>query len=459
MNGTIITDIHSDTDLIQLIKKIEHLKKEVDTFRPLSPDVERRIFQKFRLDWNFHSNAIEGNRLTYGETRAFLLQGITAKGKPFKDYVDIKGHNEAIDYLADVIRQEYTITEDAIREIHKILLVESYPISAMTLDGNPVVKQVAIGQYKTMPNHVLTSTGETHYYAMPEEVSAKMGDLMQWYRHELAKGELHTLILATAFHHEFVNIHPFDDGNGRMARLLMNLILMQGGYVPVIIHQEDRQAYYAALESADVGELETFTFFIGERLIDSMTLYVRGAKGERIDDLGDIDKRIALLKKKFQLEHVVGAERTVETQKVFFENFLKPFSEILLTQLKKFEVFFNSSEYGVQYLKYDNELGRFYVISSQDITPLWDYLVDAYIINYKYSELITNKPYNLNVRIYFYFKQYHFELKYEIQESESHDITRSSYDKIYTKEEIEDIVLQIINHVYAEIERQSLGQT
>ena len=92
---------------LSIIEETDILKREVDGVRPLSKEQENRIMQKFRLDWNYNSNAIEGNSLDYGETAAFLMQGITAKGKPLKDYLDIKGHNEAIDYLSYIIKNRF----------------------------------------------------------------------------------------------------------------------------------------------------------------------------------------------------------------------------------------------------------------------------------------------------------------------------------------------------------------
>lgn len=143
--------------------------------------------QKFRLNWNYHSNAIEGNTLSLGETRAFLLHGVTAKGKPFKDYLDIKGHNEAITYLEEFVRGQGFLTEAAIREIHKILLVEPYEVAALTPDGQPTKRRITLGQYKTWPNHVKTSTGEMHYYTTPEETPARMDDLMNGIATKLKK--------------------------------------------------------------------------------------------------------------------------------------------------------------------------------------------------------------------------------------------------------------------------------
>src|ERR1043165_1934513 len=106
------------------LAEIDALKSEIDKLRPLKQDQEQRIFQKLRLDWNYHSNAIEGNQLTQGETRQFLMEGLTANGKPLKDYLDIRGHDHVISYLLEFSRQKVELTEATIREMHKILLVE-----------------------------------------------------------------------------------------------------------------------------------------------------------------------------------------------------------------------------------------------------------------------------------------------------------------------------------------------
>ena len=95
--------------LSSILKRIDALKAQIDALRPLDAAQERRMMQKFRLDWTYHSNAIEGNTLTYGETRAFLLHGITAQGKPFRDYLDIKGHHEALDYLTNFVTQRHCL--------------------------------------------------------------------------------------------------------------------------------------------------------------------------------------------------------------------------------------------------------------------------------------------------------------------------------------------------------------
>lgn len=287
----------TDIDLNELLARINEVQAAVEALRPFTAEQEGRIMQKFRLDWNYHSNAIEGNSLTYGETIAFLMEGLTAKGKPFKDHLDIKGHNEGIDYLVEVVKQQMPLSEKMIRELHQIILVEPYHTLAKSSDGRFVEKQVTLGVYKKMPNHVKTPTGEIHYYATPEETPAFMSDLINWLREHQEKKDLHPLILAATFHYRFAAIHPFDDGNGRMARLLMNLLLMQAKLPPIVIKQEDRATYYYALRQADAGQLADFINYIGKNLLHSLELQLKGARGESMEEDDDLDKRIALLKK------------------------------------------------------------------------------------------------------------------------------------------------------------------
>lgn len=275
-------------DLATIIQRVDELKTEIAALRPIDWEQEQRILQKFRIDWNYHSNAIEGNTLTYGETRAFLLHGITAQGKPFRDYLDIKGHQAAIEYLEELIHHREPVTETYIRELHKILLIEPYEMDAITAGGLLTKRRIEIGRYKIAPNSVRTSTGEMRYYALPLETPALMADLLRWYQQALAEQSLHPLILAATFHYRFVDIHPFDDGNGRMARLLTNLILMQGGYVPIVIRTETKGAYLLTLEQADAGDLEPFTCYIGEALLRALELFLQGSQGKPLDDQADI---------------------------------------------------------------------------------------------------------------------------------------------------------------------------
>ena len=276
---------------------LDRLKADLDALRPLAPEQEQRVLQKFRLEWNYNSNAIEGNSLTMGETRSLLLHGLTAAGKPMRDHLDIKGHNEAVLWLEDFVRDQRPLTEQFIRGMHEVLLGEAYYTSAQTATGQPTRKMIVPGQYKQQPNNVLTATGEMFYFASPEETPAKMTELVDWYRAEDAAPTMHPVALAAEFHYRFVRVHPFDDGNGRMSRLLMNLILMRHGYPMTVIKSDDRNRYLAALSEADAGESEPFLRFIIENVEASLQLMIRAAKGESIDEPSDLDKKLALLKK------------------------------------------------------------------------------------------------------------------------------------------------------------------
>jgi Fic family protein len=164
-----------------IVQDVELLQKQVTTFRPLSSELEGRIMQKLRLEWNYHSNAIEGNPMTYGETITYLMYGLTAKGKTLKDHLDIKGHNEAIYLLLNMVKEERGFSQSDIRALHKIILVEPYSSKAITPDGQPTQKMILLGQYKQQPNHVETPTREIHYNATPEDVPILMNELMDWY--------------------------------------------------------------------------------------------------------------------------------------------------------------------------------------------------------------------------------------------------------------------------------------
>ncbi len=287
--------------------------------------------QKFRLWWTYHSNAIEGNTLTQGETEMFLMEGLTAKGKPLKDHLDLRGHIHAIDYLLAFIRGNEPLTEAVTRELHKVLLVEPYKVQAFTADGQPTTTTVVIGQYKTQPNHVRTTTGEMRFYASPQDTPAKMQELMAWYRETTETRTTHPVEIAARFHHRFTDIHPFDDGNGRMCRLLMNLILMQNGYPPAVIRIGERDPYIAALRRADRDEYDDFLAFIAEHVVSSLELFIRAAKGEEIHEPTDLEKEIALMK--IELKHVEEPQALdVFVQERLFNNSLDPlFAEIVKT--------------------------------------------------------------------------------------------------------------------------------
>ncbi len=278
------------------LEAITRLKEELDALRPFPPDVLAQVEQKLRLEANYNSNAIEGNTLTYGETRSLILHGLTAHGKPLRDHLDIEGHDAAVKAIEATIADDHELNEVFIRNLHRILLKEPYEKDAETPDGRRVRRRISIGDYKTAPNNVITSTGETYYFTPPDQVKSAMGDLIDWYRTRVREGE-HPIIVAATFHYRFVRIHPFDDGNGRMARLLMNMILIKHGYTVSLIRQEDRDNYLNHLEQADKTEdLTEFINYVANSCEYSLDLHLKAARGKPIDGMHDLDKEIALFK-------------------------------------------------------------------------------------------------------------------------------------------------------------------
>lgn len=349
-------------------KKSIEFKKELDALRPLSQEDEKRIMDKFRLDWNYHSNHLEGNTLTFGETKALILYGITADGKPIKDHFEITGHNDAINWVLDIVKEDRPLTESFIRELHKLILKEPYETEAITLDGKRSKKLVRVGEYKTSDNHVKTSTGEIFRFASAEETPAKMHDLLVWYNDEIAKEDVNPILLAAEFHYKYIRIHPFDDGNGRTARILMNFIFMKFGYPPVIIKTEDKENYFVALQQADVGLLTPFVEYINSNLIESLKIMISGAKGEEIEELDDVEKEIALLKQRFSGEKkYFESAKSEEAFHFCYDQVISKFINEIVFQSRKMNEFYFKSEFdSVLYIAHKNYHSQENITGNED---------------------------------------------------------------------------------------------
>ena len=351
-----LSQIAESLSQLPIVQELIDKQKQVTAMRPLSSDLEGRIMQKLRLEWNFHSNAIEGNTMTFGETVTYLMYGLTAKGKTLKDHLDIRGHNEAIFLLLNMVKEERGFTETDIRELHKIILVEPYYSNAITPDGLRAKKLIKIGQYKDRPNHVVTPTGDTHYYATPEDVPILMGELMDWYNSEKNNPNIHPSVLAAIFHHRFVAIHPFDDGNGRLGRILMNLILMQKGFPPAIIKLKDREDYYIALNNANAGNYLLLVEYIAHSLIDALNIYLRAAKGERVEEIGDIDKELSLFVRSFGDNKTALIEKSDAVVFNTLQNSIFPFLETLMRKFDVLTPLFSSKLINLQLNGHQNNI-------------------------------------------------------------------------------------------------------
>ncbi len=241
-----------------ILKRIDQKHKLIQSKRPLSKQLVQKLKEQFSFDLTYNSNAIEGNKLTLKETYLVINDGLTVKGKSLKDHLEAKNHHEAIHFLYELIehQKKHTISEQLIRSLQQLIIKD--------------IEDSEAGRYRT--GNVMI-TGSKHRPPESYEIPNVMKELIDWIRKNVNR--LHPVELAALAHHKLVHIHPFTDGNGRTARLFMNLILMQKGYPLVVILKNDRQKYYRALEKADRGNTQDIEKFVAQAVERSMNIYLR----------------------------------------------------------------------------------------------------------------------------------------------------------------------------------------
>jgi len=231
--------------------QLEKLYRQWLDAQPLSPENEERLKRKFMLDFNYNSNHIEGNTLTYGQTEVLLLLGEVIGSAKMRDLEEMKAHNICLNMIKQEADTDEPLTEMFIRQVHQVMLREDYKVYRKLPGGETTSYTVHAGRYKTRPNSVITPTGERFEYASPEETPALMADLVAWYNDAVEKGVLTPIQLAALFHYRYIRIHPFEDGNGRIARLMVNFILRRHKWPMMVIRSKNKKAYLNALALAD----------------------------------------------------------------------------------------------------------------------------------------------------------------------------------------------------------------
>ena len=221
--------------------------------QPLSSDDEKRLKRKFMLDFNYNSNHIEGNTLTYGQTEVLLLLGEVIGSAKMKDLEEMKAHNICLNMVEQEAQTDEPLTETFIRQVHQVMLREDYKVYRKLPGGETTSYTVHAGRYKTRPNSVITPTGERFEYASPEETPALMADLVRWYNEVAEEESMSPIQLAALFHYRYIRIHPFEDGNGRIARLMVNFILSRHKWPMMVIRSKNKKAYLSALALADAS--------------------------------------------------------------------------------------------------------------------------------------------------------------------------------------------------------------
>ena len=232
------------------------LKKAIEAWQeilPLSEKDRDRLSRRFTIDFNYNSNHIEGNTLTYGQTELLLLFGKVVGEAYVRDVMEMTASNVGLKMMTqEAAIKEMPLTQNFIRQLHKTLLREDYTVYRNLPGGLTTSYVIHAGQYKTRPNSVITRYGDRFDYASPEETPALMTDLVDWYNEEEQKGKLTPVELAALFHYRYIRIHPFEDGNGRIARLLVNFILSRHDYPMIVVRSRLKQDYLEALHQADL---------------------------------------------------------------------------------------------------------------------------------------------------------------------------------------------------------------
>lgn len=353
------------------LENIHRLLREYRALLPMGDNARKVLENKFRMEFNYNSNHIEGNTLTYRETELLLLFESTLGEHTIREYDEMQAHDVAFrmvkTWANDPTRE---LTEQEIKELNKVILIKPFWKEAITPDGQPTRRLIKVGDYKEQPNSVRLANGEIFEYTSPIDTPIEMEKMVSWYRKEQAS--MDPLILAALLHYRFVRIHPFDDGNGRISRLLMNYVLLRKGYPPVVIKSKDKSNYLLALRQADVGDLDRFVEYIALQMVWSLELAIKAAKGESIDEPDDLDKRIELAVRALNKPSVISQAKSPEASLLAVKTVFLPLAEFVEQKLEKIQALFLSWERTVQYTEGSNtfELGA----RTDDLRPLKNWI-------------------------------------------------------------------------------------
>ncbi len=250
-----ISNLKISISLEKILKEIDILKDRLDTYRKFD---SYKIKQALELEYTFESNRIEGNTMTLRETDMVINEGLTISGKSMREHLEAINHQEAIGFIKDLMQKNNAFNERDLLSIHNLILRGIIPEDA--------------GRYRKVQ---IMIQGSSHMPPQPLMVAQEMEEYFIWY--EINKNKLHPIILAAEMHERLITIHPFIDGNGRTSRLVMNLILMQKGYLIANIKgdYENRMQYYQSLEKAQTKkDKEDFLLFIAQIEKESLERYI-----------------------------------------------------------------------------------------------------------------------------------------------------------------------------------------
>ena len=253
--------------------------------RPLPYSAISKIKESLSIEWTYNSNSIEGNTLSLRETQMVLQDGITVKGKSLREHFETKNHEHAINYLYQIINDDYILRSIDILSLHGLVL--------------RTIEDDYAGRIR---NAGVRITGANFIPPNANKVSDLLDELIQFINENPL--QLNDIELATIFHHKLVWIHPFFDGNGRTVRLAMNLLLMRKGFPPAIILKNDRKKYYDALNQANNGNYQKLTLLMSQALERSVNIYLTSIPSDDDEDYQSITSIVSEPNTPYSQEYV-----------------------------------------------------------------------------------------------------------------------------------------------------------
>lgn len=235
------------------LERILKKKTELDKLRPIPAYALKSIKESLMIEWTYNSNSIEGNTLTLQETKMVIEEGFTIKGKSLREHFEAVNHQEAIEFVENLVSDNYLLKERDILNIHELVLQK--------------IEKDFAGPFRTSGVRI---SGANFVPPNALKIDGYINELVDW----VNTSDLDIIIKSTIFHHRFVWIHPFFDGNGRTVRLLFNLLLMKEGFPPAIILKNDRKKYYDALNFANNGNYSKLALLILQALERSLDIYL-----------------------------------------------------------------------------------------------------------------------------------------------------------------------------------------
>ena len=442
----------------QVNKRIEELYKQWLSLQPLNQKNDERLWKKIRFEWNYNSNRIEGNTLTYGETELLLIHGHVEGNHSMRDLEEMKAHDLAIEKVREFAQDKKRhLNEADIRNLNLLILKEPFWKEAETPDGHPTRKRIFPGKYKTQPNHVRTATGEIFKFSIPEEVPVKMQELIKWLKENIESPPTSIASFLAQLHHRFIIIHPFDDGNGRIVRLLLNYVLMRFGYPPLVIKNSDRNTYFSALQKADVGNIDALAVYLGETLASWLEIGIRAAEGKDISEPEDIDREVDIFIREKKAEGLPEVkELSKQVKKELCEQLLIPLFETFRDRFGQFDDLFKSSSVSLQgpeeILNWLPEYQKSIVFSSRIQVHL--------LISYKTYK--CEKPFDMKAQLSAELSQFEYKVMMQthVDSSSYRGVTERdrTYAHMWTDSEIKEFVAEG-KKLFFERLKQRAGET